>query len=113
MEKILILLLALTICLSCGNSNKMGKVDFRAKTLIEKEFIQCQLDSLCVADTLSCNFNDWTNCDFITYMTNDTIRKRLWIKQWGDGTLVKYVVTGAKEPFLVEKTETYNANRKK
>lgn len=111
--KYTLLLFLLSTLQYCGVWHKAGKVDFRTKTLIEREFIQCQLDSLCVADTLSCDFNDWTNCDFITYMTNDTIHKRLWIKQWGDGTLVKYVVTGAKEPFFVEKTETYNANRKK
>lgn len=113
MKRLFYYIVFFCIMTSCGILCSIPKEDFRTKTLIDKEFIQRQLDSLCVADTLSCDFNDWEHGEFISYNTNDTVRKYVWVKQWDDGTLIKYVVTGTKEPFLVEKTETYNANRKK
>lgn len=114
MKKLFFLFLYVMLFLqSCGYGNKIAKEDFRTKTMIEQKFIKARLDSLCLADTLAIELSKWMDAEFVSYSTNDTIKKYVWIKQWGDGTLVKYVVTGAKEPFLVEKTETYNANRKK
>lgn len=91
---------------SCGNSNKAGKNDYRMQTVIEMRASEYQLDSICKADTLSQNIDDWLNAEFVSYETGDTIPKYVWIKQWSCGTLIKYVITGKVEPFMIEKTIT-------
>ena len=53
---------------------------------------QAQLDSMCVADTLSLDLSDWLNAVYVDYETDSQIVEYLWIK----GTEARettYVVT--------------------
>lgn len=104
MKKLGFILISFLILFSCGNSYKAGKEDYRMHTMIEMMASEYQLDSLCHSDTLSQNIDDWLNAEFVSYETGDTITKYVWVKQWSCGTMIKYVITGRVEPFLVEKT---------
>jgi len=106
MKKLIFIMVTFLILFSCGNANKARKQDFRMVTLIERYVNEYQLDSLCISDTLSQDVRDWYNAEFISYETGDTIQKYVWIKQWSCGTMFKYVITGKKEPFLLEKIMT-------
>lgn len=106
MKKLSIILVSFLALFSCGNSNKTARQDFRMVTMINHYVNEYQLDSLCKSDTLSQDFRDWYNAEFISYATGDTIQKYVWIKEWSCGTMFKYVITGKKEPFLIEKIMT-------
>lgn len=104
MRKFAFILVGFLLLFSCGNINKTGKEDYGMRTIMEMRASEYQLDSICISDTLSQNIEDWLNAEFISYETGDTIPKYVWIKQWSCGTMIKYVITGRVEPFLVEKT---------
>lgn len=111
MRKLLFILVAFLILFSCGNANKTGKEDYVMRTMIEMRASEYQLDSICISDTLSQNINDWLSTEFISYETGDTIPKYVWIKQWSCGTMIRYVITGRAEPFLIEKTIILKSKR--
>lgn len=114
MRKILIFITAMAIVFSCSTSRKAVKTDygFSMQMLIDKPFTEWQLDSICKADTLSTNLEDWLNTEFESYETGRTIYKYIWIKQWNDGTLFRYIITGTKEPYMFQKTVTAKTKRK-
>ena len=74
--------------------------------LYNKGITNAQLDSICVADTLSMDFNDWLNTFFVDYETRDTIFKHTFIKSTGGKNEAIYVVTEWKDSLAIIKRVT-------
>lgn len=52
-----------------------------------------QLDSICVADTLERNIDEWISNSFIDYTTENIITKKMYIKQNSKKQQTIYVLT--------------------
>lgn len=65
-----------------------------------------QLDSICIADTLSLNFEDWVNAFFVDYETRDTVYKHTFIKTFSDKKEAIYIVTEWKDSLAIIKRVT-------
>lgn len=62
-----------------------------------------QLDSICLADALSQDFNDWLSTFFIDYETRDTVYKHTFIKTMSEGVEEIYVVTEWRDSLAIMK----------
>ena len=62
-----------------------------------------QLDSICVADTLSVDFNDWHNACFVDHETGDSIYRHTFIKNTKDKRETIYIVTEWKDSLSIIK----------
>lgn len=62
-----------------------------------------QLDSICLADGLSNDFEDWVNAYFIDYETADTVYKHTFIKSMDKNGETIYVVTEWKDSLAINK----------
>ena len=58
-----------------------------------------QIDSICVVDTLP-NISEWITMSFKDYETNETITKRMYIKNRGKKEAT-YIIMGNNEPYKV------------
>ena len=62
-----------------------------------------QLDSICLADALSQDFDDWLSTFFIDYETKDTVYKHTFIKRMDDSGEEIYVVTEWRDSLAIMK----------
>lgn len=73
------------------------------KSIYEMGVTNHQLDSICVVDGLSQDFNNWINTYYIDYETRDTIYKHTFIKRIDLNEEVIYVVTEWKDSLAIIK----------
>ena len=67
------------------------------------EFSQWQLDSLCNADKLPTNLNDWINRGYQDYETKVYVARYMYIKELNDNYEMIYIVTPRGEIYVVSK----------
>jgi hypothetical protein len=81
MKKILFYSLLALLFYSCGTQKKItNNPDSRMILLINDTFTKHQLDSLCVADTISSDLNTWIIGTFVDYETNTPVKEYSYIK---------------------------------
>ncbi len=113
-NKIIAYVLTLFLLIGCGNthwfckkSNSGEDINYgSAKTLIavyNMGITDRQLDSICLADGLSQDFNDWANAFFIDYETRDTVFKHTFVKYYGDDGEAVYIVTEWRDSLAIMK----------
>lgn len=66
---------------------------------------QYQIDSIMVADTLP-NLKKWLRSVYIDYETGERILKRMYIRQYDNGTESVYLIMGSEEPYKITKRIT-------
>ena len=64
-----------------------------------------QIDSIMTADTLP-KLERWLSTIYLDYETNDKIQKRMYIRQYKNGTEAVYIIVGSKEPYKITKRIT-------
>lgn len=62
-----------------------------------------QLDSICLADTLSINLNDWLGSRYVEYGTIDTVYKYTFIKHMGTDQETIYVISEYRDSLSINK----------
>lgn len=119
MKKILNVLLALSIIVSlngCGLLNKIfhghnegtdvvGNED-QIMASMTHEYTRPQLDSMCVADTLPLNLNEWLWRSYTDNETHRKIYRYMYIKQLTENGELIYLVTPRGEMYIVMKRFT-------
>ena len=111
LEKLLTITLLFFTVLSCGNTSwfckKKAYNTYGQKqnmvSIYNMGITNSQLDSICIADGLSQNFNDWLNGYFIDFETKDTIFKHTFIKTLENNNDVIYIVTEWKDSLAINK----------
>lgn len=103
--KSIILVCMTFIVICCASVNNVSKNEVLGSTM-RVELIngggQFQIDSLIKADTLP-NINKWLCNSFIDYETNKRTVKRMYIKNYNDGTEIVYIIVGLEEPYKITK----------
>ncbi len=69
-----------------------------------------QLDSICRADSLSMNFEDWVNTYYIDFESKDTVYKHTFIKSSIYDAEVIYIVTEWRDSLAIMKRITKKKN---
>lgn len=67
------------------------------------EYKQYQLDSMCVADNLPNNLDQWIKRTYQDYETNVYIDRYIYIKEINDSYEMVYIVTQKGDIFVVSK----------
>ena len=112
----LVVLLFLFAAFGCGNTCWFCKKKPQTETnlgqgrkmvaVYNMGITNIQLDSICVADTLSMNFEDWLNTYFVDFETGDTVYKHTFIKSLANKNEIVYVVTEWKDSLAIMKRIT-------
>lgn len=55
-------------------------------------FTRAQIDSLCSADGLSNNFDDWMTTTFVDYESSERVTKFVWVNSISDDEEITYIV---------------------
>ena len=71
-------------------------------------YVQYQVDSMCVADNLPKNFEGWISTSYQDYETKVYITRHLYIKEMNDNYEMVYIVTQKGDIFVVSKRKTVN-----
>ena len=66
-----------------------------------------QIDSLVVADTLP-SVNKWLRTVYLDYETGNRYIKRMYVRNYPDGTEAVYLILGSEEPYKISKRITQN-----
>lgn len=101
LTKFLTVMLLFFLVLSCGNTGwfcrkKTEQTYSQSPQMVSiynMGITNAQLDSICVADTLSLDFNDWLNGYFVDFETRDTVFKHTFIKCANKPNETIYIVT--------------------
>lgn len=62
-----------------------------------------QVDSMCVADYLPRNFDEWLKRSYTDYETNQTVARYLYIKELNNNNEMIYIITPKGEIYVVSK----------
>lgn len=95
---LLAIALGLSIC-SCGLFRKVPKDNNNVTIGTPSMFGQTmminsrQLDSVCVADGLSLNLDEWISTTYQDYETNEQIKRYAYIKVLGENEEMTYILT--------------------
>lgn len=111
LTKFLTVMLLFFLVLSCGNTGWLCRKKTEQTysqspqmvSIYNMGITNAQLDSICIADTLSMDFNDWLNGYFIDFETRDTIFKHTFIKTIKGKQEAIYVVTEWKDSLAIMK----------
>lgn len=108
-KNFLLITLLFLLALGCGNTrrlpNKNQPTFGYGGTMLavyEMAVTNTQLDSICLADTLSMDFNKWINGFYVDYETRDTVFKHTFIKNTG-GKETIYIVTEWSDSLAITK----------
>ena len=87
-------MVSLLLIISCGVKKKASETQPTAKmiVLIDTTFTKHQLDSLCIADTLSMNLDKWNSIWFLDYETNVVVYEYSYIKNINEDILMYRVI---------------------
>lgn len=111
-KKLLTVAILFFSVISCGNTGwfcrKNQNLSYGANgkhmiSVYDMGITTKQLDSICVADALSQNFNDWINGYFIDFETRDTVFKHTFIKTNNPDEEVIYIVTEWRDSLAIVK----------
>jgi hypothetical protein len=113
-SKVVAYVLTVLFLVGCGNTHWFckhkqsdGDVNFgSAKTLVtvyNMGITDRQLDSICLADGLSQDFNDWVTALYVDYETRDTIFKHTFIKYYDSNGEEVYIVTEWRDSLAITK----------
>lgn len=82
MKKIILLLLSLIFLTTCNPSKHViiPNNEYDKQYATEMIVTKAQLDSICIADTLSQSFQDWYCAAFVDYQTNKSKEKKIYGK---------------------------------
>ena len=110
---IVLTLLVLFSAVGCGPTGKVshkegdntGNVIGTSQNMyqIVHEYSIRQVDSMCVADVLPRDLNDWIHRSYNDYETNDYITRYMYIKELNDNYEMIYIVTPRGEVYVVSK----------
>ena len=85
-KRLIIFLSALLLIVSCGPGKQIVNVntnqEYDRQYAREILVTMAQLDSICIADTLTQHFRDWYSGAFVDYETNKAMEKRFYIKMY-------------------------------
>lgn len=70
------------------------------------EYVQYQVDSMCVADNLPKDFEGWIGRAYQDYETNEYVIRYIYIKEMNDNYELVYIVTQKGDIFVVSKRKT-------
>ena len=111
LKKLLIVMCFALVIVGCGLTKKQkSKTDLPLTTSMR---LTCniengktyQIDSIIVADTLP-RLEKWLFSVYVDYSTNKKISKRMYIRNYTNGTEAVYVITGDNEPYKITKRIT-------
>lgn len=111
LKNLLIVMCFAFIIIGCGVTKKQkSKNDLPLTTSMK---ITCniengktyQIDSIIVADTLP-RLENWLFSVYVDYSTNKKITKRMYMRNYSNGTEAVYVITGDNEPYKIIKRIT-------
>lgn len=71
-------------------------------------YVQYQVDSMCVADNLPKDFEGWITSSYQDYETNAYIIRHMYIKEMNDNYEMVYIVTQKGDIYVVSKRKTVN-----
>jgi len=111
LTKFLTVVLLFFTVLSCGNTCWFAKKNQDQTygqsrgmvSVYNMGITTAQLDSICLADALSQDFNDWLNGYFIDFETKDTVFKHTFIKTIEGKQEVIYIVTEWRDSLAINK----------
>lgn len=111
LTKFLTIVLLFFTVLSCGNTGwfcrkKTDQNYGQSQSMISvynMGITNEQLDSICLADNLSQDLNDWLTGYFIDYETKDTVFKHTFIKTIEGKQEVIYIVTEWRDSLAINK----------
>lgn len=110
-KNLLIVMCFALVIVGCGVTKKQkSKTDLPLTTSMR---LTCniengktyQIDSIIVADTLP-RLEKWLFSVYVDYSTNKKISKRMYIRNYTNGTEAVYVITGDNEPYKITKRIT-------
>lgn len=104
--KFLLLLLFLLIGVGC-NTNKTNWFNIGTEGVMQVEYIkmftQQQLDSICIADTLPLNIDDWIHLDSRDYETGKIIRQYIFYRNNNFETIYTVSKIENENKYLIQK----------
>lgn len=116
MKRLLIILttlIGLLIIVGCGNTGKVHKSDWyyagtsHMVSVYDMPISVHQLDSICVADTLSNDLTKWHKSMFIDFETRDTVYKHTFIKRYSETEEVIYIINEYRDSLSINKRIKY------
>lgn len=85
------------------NNNTVDTVVYHSQAIeFQDTLTSDELVSVLEEESLP-EIEDWEMCDFLDYETGATITKGFYYKTEEDGSTVYYIITGTKEPYIIEK----------
>lgn len=106
-------LIALLILVACGNTAKTQKTDWyytagsRMVSVYDMPVTTFQLDSICMADTLSNNLQNWHRAMYIDFETRDTLYKYTFIKKYSETEEAIYIINEYRDSLSINKRIRY------
>ena len=97
--KIVIFLALITTASKCGG----GEDNSLIMRGFERTMTVVQIDSLCRADTLALDLEDWICAEFVDYETGNVVKKYSYIKELTDTTEIMYIITQKDSTYKVLK----------
>lgn len=74
-----------------GEGNEGGETEIVMKAVTDT-LTRAQLDSLCAADELSKDLNDWMTTTFVDYESNARVTKHVWVNAVSEDEEVTYII---------------------
>ena len=74
-----------------GEGNEGGDTEIVMKAVTDT-LTRAQLDSLCAADELSNDLNDWMTTTFVDYESNMRVTKHVWVNAVSEDEEVTYII---------------------
>lgn len=110
--KLFILGMFAWIIFGCGSPKVLSSGDWynlpnngKLYTVYDIPVTMHELDSICVADTLSNNLYDWLNSHYIEFGTKDTVFKYTFIKHMGSELETIYVISEFRDSLSINKRQ--------
>lgn len=110
MKKVILFLAFLLFSISCGTQKHVAETQSESVMilLIDDVFNRHQIDSLCVADGLSVNVNEWIALSFLDDETQDMIYEYVYIKEMKEDEIMYRIIVVDEENFKINKRLTNN-----
>ena len=110
--KVFILSVFTWVIFGCGGPRTLSSQDWynvpnngKLYTVYDMPVTVHQLDSICMADTLSMNLYDWLNSHYVEYGTRDTVFKYTFIKHMGTELETIYVISEFRDSLAINKRQ--------
>jgi len=110
MKKFILFILLIFTLIGCGHSRRLSKSDKYDNLgygvsyyAFNMKVLPYQIDSVCNADGISNNLNDWKKSAYIDFETSDTVKKYMFIKSISNDNECIYVITEFRDSTLMNK----------